>query len=105
MVDHNWLQSVYGNVVELNPEDIPIPLGKSVVLSHHADANLFHNVVTGHAITGFLHCIDKTPIEWYSTHQATVETATYGAKFVAARIATDCRFAYKIMLPWCTHRW
>ena len=29
------------------------------------------------------------PIEWYSKKQATVETATYGAEFVAARVAKE----------------
>jgi hypothetical protein len=29
--------------------------------------------------------VNKTPIEWYSKKQATVETATYRAEFVAAR--------------------
>ena len=33
--------------------------------------------------------LNKTPIEWYSKQQATVETATYGSEFVAARIATE----------------
>ena len=32
--------------------------------------------------------MNKTPIDWYSKRQATVETATYGSEFVAARIAT-----------------
>ena len=30
-----------------------------------------------------------TPIVWFSKRQNTVETATYGSEFVAARIATD----------------
>jgi hypothetical protein len=33
--------------------------------------------------------MNKTPIEWYSKKQATVETATYGSEFVAARICTE----------------
>jgi hypothetical protein len=32
---------------------------------------------------------NKTPIGWYSKRQNTVETATYGSEFVAARIAVD----------------
>jgi hypothetical protein len=89
MVNHNWLHPVYGNVTELIPDDIPIPLGNSVLLTHYADANLFHNIVTGRAVTSVLNFINNAPIKWYSKRQATVETATYGAEFVAARIATD----------------
>jgi hypothetical protein len=85
MVNHNWSHLVYGNVAELIPEDIPTPLGKSVILAYFADANLFHNILTGLAVTGILHFINYTPIEWYSKGQATVETATYGAEFVVAR--------------------
>ena len=31
----------------------------------------------------------QTPDDWYSKKQATVETATYGAEFVAVKIATE----------------
>jgi hypothetical protein len=33
--------------------------------------------------------LNKTPIEWYSKKQATVETATYGSEFIAARTCVD----------------
>lgn len=36
-----------------------------------------------------LHCVNGTPIDWFSKRQATVETATYGSEFVAARFATN----------------
>jgi hypothetical protein len=34
---------------------------------------------------GVLHLINKAPIDWYSKKQVTVEMATYGSEFVAAR--------------------
>jgi hypothetical protein len=71
------------------PPEAPKPLGKPVVLTHYADANLYHDMVCGRAVTGILHFINGTPIDWYSKRQSTVKTATYGAEFVAARIATD----------------
>lgn len=87
--EHDWASSVYGDVEELIPADIPEPLGKPVVLTHYVDANLYHDLVTGRAVTGILHLLNQTPIDWYSKRQATVETATYGSEFVAARICTD----------------
>ena len=33
--------------------------------------------------------MNATPIDWYSKKQATVETATYGSEFVAARICVE----------------
>jgi len=45
--------------------------------------------LTGRSVTGILHFLNKTPIDWYSKKQATVETATYGSKLVSARLAVD----------------
>jgi hypothetical protein len=33
--------------------------------------------------------MNQTPIDWFSKKQATVETATYGSEFVAARTCTE----------------
>ena len=55
----------------------------------YVDANLHHDQVTGKAVTACLHIVNATPSHWYTKRQATVETATYGSEFVAARIATD----------------
>ena len=85
----DWAYSVYGDVRETIPLDIPVPLGRPVTLTTYVDANLFHDMVTGRSVTGILHLINQTPFEWYSKKQGTVETATYGSEFVAARIATE----------------
>ena len=55
----------------------------------YVDANLHHDKVTGKAVTACLHMVNATPSHWYTKSKATVETATYGSEFVAARIATD----------------
>jgi hypothetical protein len=79
----------YGNTKEVLPKDAPEPLGKYVTLSYYVDANLIHDVMTGKLATRILHLINKTPLDWYSKKQATVETATYGSEFVAARICVE----------------
>ena len=71
------------------PHDVPIPLGKEIVTVTFVDANLYHDLITGKAVTGVLHLINGTPIDWYIKRQDTVKMATYGAEFVAARIATE----------------
>ena len=68
---------------------MPEPLGREVVTITDEDANLYHDMLTGRAVTGVLHLINGTPIDWYSKRQDTVETATYGSDFVAARIASE----------------
>ena len=34
-------------------------------------------------------CVNKAPILWYSKHQTTVETSTFGSEIVAMRIAIE----------------
>jgi hypothetical protein len=86
---YDWTYTVYGNTKEMLPKDEPKPLSKYVALSHYVDANLMHNFLTRKSVTGILHLITKTPLDWYSKKQATVETATYGSEFVAARICVE----------------
>ena len=86
LTGHN---SVYGNVQEMLPDDMPEPLGKAVVTTTTMDANLNHCLATGKSLTGCLHFVNKTHVDWYSKKQATVETATYGSGFVAAKTATE----------------
>jgi hypothetical protein len=87
--DHDWSDTVYGNVKEDLPSDAPKPLGKMVVTTSYVDANLLHCLVTGRSVTGILHFLNGTPIDWYSKKMTTVETATYGAEFVSARTCVE----------------
>jgi hypothetical protein len=56
---YNWTYTVYGKVEELLPVDAPESL------------NLMHKVDMRRPVTGILHFINKSPIEWYSKKQAT----------------------------------
>ena len=85
----DWAHTVYGNVHEIIPDDIPDPLGKSVTTTTTVNANLNHCLATGRSVTGCLHFVNHTPIDSYSKRQATVETATYGSGFVASKTATE----------------
>lgn len=86
----DWDRSVYGPFSETPiPDDVPTPLGRPVILSHYVDANLYHDWVSGKSVTGVLHFLNKTPIDWHTKKQATVETATYGSEFIAARTCIE----------------
>jgi len=63
----------------------------------------YHDWTTGRAVTGTLDFLNGTPIDWFSKRQNTVETATYGSEFVAARIATD-RIIDMRMTLWCSYQ-
>ena len=99
--DYDWTHSVYGNDPEEVPDDMPEPKGKVIRTTSFVDANLYHCLVTGRACTGILHFVNQTPIEWFSKRQGSVETATYGSEFVAARQATeqimDLRYTLRAM--------
>jgi hypothetical protein len=89
MPEHDWMYSVYGDVKEELPPDLPTPKGKPVRTTSFLDANLMFCKATGRSATGILHFVLATPIDWFSKRQSTVETATYGSEFVAGRTGTD----------------
>ena len=86
---YDWSYTVYGNVQEIILNNCPKPLGKSVTTTTTLDANLIHCLATGASLTACLHFCNQTPTDWYSKKQATVEMATYGSEFVAAKTATE----------------
>ena len=92
-----WLKTVYGDITELIADNIPKPLGNPVLTRTFKDSSLYHDFLTGRAVTGILHLLNKTPIDWFSKRQATVETATYGSEFVAARIAVEQIIDYRLI--------
>ena len=97
-VNYDWSHTVYGEVHEELPRDAPKPLGKSVSLATHVDANLYHDWATGRSVTGILHFINQMPLEWFAKKQPTVETATYGSEFVAAKMATQQALGLRTIL-------
>jgi hypothetical protein len=45
--DFDWCDSVYGNVKEVLPKDLPRQLGREVTIITYTDANLYHDILTG----------------------------------------------------------
>jgi hypothetical protein len=88
-LEFDWSRSVYGEPKEILPKDAPEPLGNYVTTTSYVDANLMHDITTGRSVTGILHLVNKTPIEWYSKKQPTVQTATYGSEFMASRTCVE----------------
>ena len=43
----------------------------------------------GRSASGILHIVNSTPMDWFSKRQSTVEAATYGSEFMAARLAVQ----------------
>ena len=85
----DWTYTCYRGAKEELPKDAPKPLGKRVQFTSYVDANLFHDLITGRSVTGILHLANKTLIDQFSKLQSTVETATFGSEYVAARTCTE----------------
>jgi hypothetical protein len=88
-LEYNWSSSVYGDVKEIIPTDIPEPKGKYITLSHYFDANLYHDMVTGRSVTAILHFLNQTLMDWYLKKQATVKTDTFCSEFITVRTTID----------------
>ena len=95
---YDWTRTVYGKAKELLPEDAPPPKGKPVRTTTYKDANLNHCLATGKAVTGVIHLLNQTPVDWYTKKQPTAEAATYGSEFSAGRTAVEQITALRITL-------
>ena len=58
-VKYDWT-SIYGDISEELPKDIPVPRGKPVITTTYEDANLYHDYLTGRSVTGILHMVNQT---------------------------------------------
>ena len=95
---YEWAKTVYGEVKERIPDNLPPAKGKRVVMTTYKDANLYHDLTTGRAVTGVVHLLNQTPIDWFTKKQSTVETAAYGSEFSAARTAIQQITALRLTL-------
>ena len=86
---HDWMKSIYGKVEESIPHNAPEVKGPTVIHTVYKDANLCHDMVTGRSVTGIIHLLNKTVVDYTSKKQPRVETSTYGSEFMAARLATE----------------
>ena len=57
--------------------------------TQYVDANLHHDLMTAKAVTAILHVLNATQVHWHCKRQLTLEPATFGSEFVAARTAVD----------------
>jgi hypothetical protein len=86
---YDWEYSCYADAKEEIPFDAPTPKGKPVTTSSFFDANLLHDLISGKSVTGILHLLNQTPIDWFSKLQSTAETATFGSEYIAGRTCTE----------------
>ena len=87
-MDQNWIE-FYPDACEDIPHDMPPPMGMPGKITVYVDADHARDKVTRRSVTGIILLLNNTPLVWVCKRQRTVETSTYGAELVAARLAVD----------------
>jgi len=97
--EYDWTEK-YPDAYEYLPDDaVPIKLTSDQVhLSAYVDSDQAHDLESRRSHTGYILCINRTPVKTYSKKQGTIETSTYGAELVAARVATEAIIDYRYCL-------
>jgi hypothetical protein len=93
----DW-KDFYGDIVEEDPPDMPIPLGNALNMACFVDADHAGNKVTRRSHTGIMVFLQNAPILAFSKRQNTCELSSYGSELVAMRIARDLVSALQIKL-------
>ena len=86
--DHEW-KNFYGEVKEAVPPNAPKPLGREVDLRLFVDSSHADDKSNRRSRSGYFVFLNSAPIAWLSKKQATIETAVFGAEFVAMKIGME----------------
>jgi hypothetical protein len=96
---HDWTLFYREATESIPPKpNMPEPCGHSVQLNCFVDADHASNQLTRCSHTGILLYVNHSPIIWYSKHQNTVESSTFGSEFITTKIAVDQVEALQIKL-------
>ena len=95
--NEDW-KTQYGDIKEAIPPNAPEPRGKSVVIRYFVDSDHAGNLVTRRSRTGYIGMLNMGIIQSYSKKQGSVEGATFGSEFVAAKTATEANRALRYKL-------
>jgi hypothetical protein len=55
--------------------------------------------ITRHSMSGIIHQVNQTPVQWFCKKQKVVEPATYGSEFMVACQATEQIMDLRYTLP------
>jgi len=64
--EYDWFYTCYVGAREGITDDCPAPRSNSVATTTYVDANLFHDMISGQSVTGVLHLLNLTPVDWCS---------------------------------------
>jgi hypothetical protein len=84
----DW-SNFYHDATEKIPPNAPEPRGHPVNMYCFCDFDHAGDRVTRRSQSGIILFLNRAPIIWFSKKQNTVKTSTFGAEFVALRIAIE----------------
>ena len=82
--NENWA-TFYEDVQEAKPLNSPKPLGKKVTLRMFVESDHEGGKSDRRSRTGYMIFMNMTMINWHTKKQATVESAVFGAEFLAMK--------------------
>ena len=85
---YDWYD-FYRDAEEAVPGDMPSPRGEAVSTHCFVDSDHVGNTVTRRSQTGLLLFVNHALIVWYSKHENTVETSTFGSEFIAMKTVVE----------------
>ena len=85
---YDW-SSFYGKIKEEIPENMPMALGKELIMITYVDADHAGDKTNRRSRTGFIIYLNNAPIYWLSKKQTSVETSSFGSEMVAMKQCTE----------------
>lgn len=88
----------YRGAQEQMPNDMPRARGHFVTMTAFVDASFAQNKKTRKSHTGFIIFVNRAPVMWFSKRQATVETSTFSAEYMAMKSCVNSIEALRFKL-------
>ena len=85
---YDWMD-FYRDTDERVPSDMPLPRRHAVSTHCFVDSDHAGDKVTRRSQTGLLLFVNRAPMVWYSKCQNTVETSTFGSKFIVMKTTVE----------------
>ena len=83
------LYEFYRDAKERLPSDSPKPRGNMVSTHCFVDSDHAGDKVMKRSQMGILIFVNRSPVLWYSKRQNTVDTSTFGSKFITMKMAVE----------------
>ena len=88
-------KSIYVDLTESIPLNMPEPKGNAVIISMFCDTSFASDLVTRRSQSVILIFLNGTLDMWYSMQHNTVEASTFGLEFIALRVGCEMNYGLR----------